>query len=191
MSKGQVGYTIIEVIAAAVILMVSLLGMGVLQSTAMKRNTSAMNKVYAMEAATYISDAIKSQVSSNPTSNQGVSALYDSFSADFWGSPNYQANLVTDCGTGCARTTMIRHMLAEWEMMIGESLPKGQGKIERKTDSLKVEGTGVQTTYYEVTIMWDDRQMAQNSDGSDVELGTKCSGNPKIDLTCMKTIVRP
>jgi len=177
--------------AAAVILMVSLLGMGALQSTAMKRNTSAMNKVHAMEAASYIGDAIKSQVSSNPDANQGVSAFFNNFSADYWGENNYQSHLVSDCGTGCGRNQMIQHMLAEWEFMIGESLPRGQGLITPLVRSLNVDGNNVQTTFYEVTIMWDDRQMAQNNDGSDVDLGTGCSGNPSVDLTCMKTFIQP
>lgn len=191
MIKNQSGFTLVEVLAAAIILMVSLLGMGALQSTAMKRTTSSINKTYAMEAANYISDAIKSQVSSDASKNLNVSNLYDSFTADFWGESNYQNNLITSCGGGCARDTMIRHMLAEWEQMIGESLPRGQGTIEQVVQNMNVDGNSVQTTYYKVIIMWDDRQKAHNSDGSEIELGTGCSGNPKVDLTCMTTIIRP
>jgi type IV pilus modification protein PilV len=187
----QTGYTMLEVLVAAIILMVALLGMGALQSTAMKRNTSAINKTYAMESATYIGDAIKSQLSTKAISNQGVSADYQDFTADFWGDGNYQSNLVEDCGSGCTRDVMTKHMLAEWERMIGENLPKGQGKITSVVENKRVDGSDVQTTYYEIVVMWDDRQRAQSTDGSEIELGTGCSGNPKVDLTCMTTIIRP
>lgn len=188
-TNQQSGFTMIEVLVAAIILMVSLLGMGALQSTAMKRNTSAMNKTQAMEAMTYIADAMRSQSSWKP-SNQGVNAVYDGFGADFWGENNYQSNLITDCGSGCTRNAMANSMLAQWEAMIGQ-LPKGKGFIQSQLVELEVDGNDVPTTVYNVTIMWDDRQLAQNYDGSSVELDTDCSGNVNVSLACMRMTILP
>lgn len=190
-NRQQSGFTMIEVLVAAIIMMVSLLGMGALQSTSMKKNTSAMNKTQAMESMNYMGDALRSQWSTIADNDEGVLAVYNRFTADFWGSSNYQSNFVDSCGSGCNREVMAKHMLAEWERMIGEQLPKGQGKIERIIEDKKVDGTNVQTTYYKVTIMWDDRQMAINGDGSKNTLGTGCSGNPKVDLTCYVTLIHP
>lgn len=185
----QSGFTMMEVLVAAIILMVSLLGMGALQSTAMKRNTSSMNKTQAMEAMAYITDAMRSQSSYRP-SNQGVNPVYNNFEADFWGGNNYQSNLLADCAAGCNRAQMTQHMLAEWEGMLG-GLPQGKGFIQQRNNTFQVDGVNVPTTVYDVTIMWDDRQLAQNSDGSSVALDTECSGNANVSLACMKMTVLP
>jgi len=185
----QSGFTMIEVLVAAIILMVALLGMGVLQSTAMKRNISSMNKTKAMEAMTYIGDALRSQFSTRP-SNQGVDAAYSDVDADLWGAEKYQDHINLDCSNGCTRQAMTDFMLADWELMIGE-LPKGQGTIDLVVEDREVEGVNVSTTFYEVVIRWDDRQMAQKSDGSVDQLGTACSGNYMVDLACMKLVIRP
>ena len=185
----QSGFTMVEVLVAAIILMVSLLGMGALQSTAMKRNISSMNKTKAMEAMTYIGDAIRSQFSTRP-SNQGIDASYNDIDADLWGNKKYQDYINLDCSNGCSRKAMTNFMLADWERMIGE-LPKGQGTVDLLIEDREVDGVNVSTAFYEVVIMWDDRQLAQNSDGSTNELGTGCSGNYKVDLACMKLVIRP
>lgn len=188
--KHQSGYTILEVLVAAIILMSSLLGMGALQSTAMKKNTSAMNKTQVMEASRYIADALRSQVSTKGNNNLGVDPNYNGFRADFRGA-NHQADYIEDCGSGCDRQTMTAHMLAEWERMIGENLPQGKGTIQQVIENKLVDGQNQQTTYYRITIMWDDRQMAQNSDGTVAQLLEDCSGNPKVSLTCNTIIVQP
>ncbi|GAA3941826.1 prepilin-type N-terminal cleavage/methylation domain-containing protein [Litoribacillus peritrichatus] len=181
------GFTLLEVLVASIIMMVSLLGLGALQSTSMQKNISAMHKTQAMESLNLLNDALRSQLSVG----QSIDAVYDDFEAKYWESSNYQSHFVESCGSGCSRDAMVKHMLAAWEKMIGENLPHGRGKIEKKTATLDVDGAGTSTEYYEVTVMWDDRQLAQNTDGSYVALGTGCSGNPKVDLSCMKTIVLP
>jgi len=185
----QSGLTMVEVLVAAIILMVALLGMGALQSTAMKRNISSMNKTKAMESMTYIGDAIRSQFSTRP-SNQGVDAAYNNIDADLWGDEKYQDHINLDCSSGCSRKAMTNFMLADWEKMVGE-LPKGQGTVDLRVENREVEGVNVLTTFYEVVIMWDDRQLAQKSDGTAVKLGTGCSGNYMVDLACMKLVIRP
>ena len=185
--KSQSGFTLLEVLVASIIMMVSLLGLGALQSTSMQKNISAMHKTQAMESLNYINDALRSQLSVGQT----IDAVFDGFEAKYWESSNYQSNYVTSCGTGCSRDVMVKHMLAEWEKMIGENLPFGRGKIDQKTATLDVDGSAISTDYYEVTVMWDDRQVAQNTDGSYTTLGTNCSSNPKVDLSCMTTIVLP
>jgi len=189
--KQQSGFTILEVLVAAIIMMVSLLGMGALQSTAMKKNISAMNKTQAMEAVNYIGDALRSQISTKANLNDGIHADYDDFKADYWGASNSQSNYITDCGAGCSRDAMVKHMLAEWERMIGEGLPKGKGLITPVLANRLVDGTNMQTTYYKITLMWDDRQMAMNDSGGAVALDENCSGNPKVSLTCYETIIQP
>lgn len=183
----QYGFSLLEVMVAAIIMMVSLLGLGALQSTSMQKNISAMHKTQAMESLNFLSDALRSQLSTG----QSIHSVYDDFEAKYWESSNYQSHYVESCGSGCSRDAMLKHMLAAWEKMIGENLPYGRGKLEKKANTLDVDGLGISTEYYEVTVMWDDRQLAQNTDGSYTALGTNCSGNPKVDLTCMKTIVLP
>jgi len=185
--RNQQGFSLLEVLVAAIIMMVSLLGLGALQSTSMQKNVSAIHKTKAMESLNYISDALRSQLSVGET----IDGIFDNFTAKYWESSNYQGNLVTSCGSGCSRNTMVKHMLAEWEKMIGESLPFGRGIIQQRNMNVAVDGVNVATPYYEVIVMWDDRQMAQNSSGSYKALGTNCSGNPRVDLTCMRTIVLP
>ncbi|MFC3152179.1 type IV pilus modification protein PilV [Litoribrevibacter euphylliae] len=191
MKRIQSGFTMIEVLVAAIILMASLLGMGALQSTTMNKTNSAMNKTQATEAMNYIANALRSQWSTNPSQDTGVDAAYNDFVADFASGSNYQNNFVDDCGSGCSRQQMTDHMLASWERMIGENLPQGKGTIVQQTKNLDVDGDSVSTTYYEITIMWDDRQMAQQASGEMATLGTNCSGNPKVDLACLRAIVRP
>ena len=41
--KSQSGFTLLEVLVASIIMMVSLLGLGALQSTSMQKNISAMH----------------------------------------------------------------------------------------------------------------------------------------------------
>lgn len=183
----QKGFSLIEVIVSAVILMVSLLGLGTLQSTSMQKNISAINKTHAMESLSFIGDALRSQLAVG----QSISNDYSKFSADYWGESNYQPNYKESCDQGCSRTVMTKHMLAAWERLIGERLPRGQGRIEQKTTNSSVDGASISTMYYEVTVMWDDRQLAQSDSGSYATLGTNCSGNPKVDLMCMKTVVLP
>ena len=190
-SKKQKGFTLIEAMVAGLILMVSVLGMGALQTKAMQRNTNVVNTTYAMEQVDYIADAIRSQATTIIDSNASVSATYDSFTADFWSEPNYQSHYnETECSTSCSRNEMTNHMLASWERYLGDNLPYGKGRIRSYDEIKEVDGAGVNTTHYEITVMWDSRQMASGSEGGAV-LGTDCSGDPQVDLTCLTVTITP
>lgn len=189
--KQQSGFTIMEALVAGMILMISVLGMGALQTKAMQRNSNVVQTTYAMEQIDFIADAIRSQVSTIASANAAVSATYNDFSADYWSESNFQSNYNSSgCSTSCSRDEMTAHMLAAWERYIGENLPYGKGSIRQFNETKTVGTTNVNTTHYEITVMWDARQMATGGEGG-AALGTNCSGDPQVDLTCMKVTITP
>lgn len=189
--KQQKGFTLMEAMVAGIILMVSILGMGALQTKAMQRNTNVVQTTYAMEQIDYIADAIRSQVSTKDGSDAAVSNSYDNFVANYWSESNHQSHYNSSgCTTSCSRNEMTNHMLAAWERYIGENLPHGQGQIRQFNDTKSVDGRSIDTSHYEIIIQWDARQLATNGQSA-TTLGTNCSGNPQIDLTCLRVTITP
>lgn len=149
LNQRSVGFTLIEVLIAMVVLAVGLLGLAALQATSLRNNQSA----YFRSQATQLAYDIADRVRANPTGNYNNQAA----SAD---------NCVTNA---CTPAQMAGYDLAQWNAQLANQLPMGVGII--CIDSTPTDGTSntahqcdnVVDAPYAVKIWWDDnRQGAAN-----------------------------
>lgn len=150
--KQNKGFTLIEVLVSIFVIAIGLLGLAGLQLNALQNNHSA----YLRSQATVLASNIIERMRANST-------------AVFSGAYNEgTANEDTDClasSAGCNSTAMAGHDLFEWEALLAEQLPGGEGVVcvddspNDGTDSTDTNnGCSDTGNMYVVKIWWrDDR----------------------------------
>ncbi|GLQ29906.1 type IV pilus modification protein PilV [Litoribrevibacter albus] len=179
------GMTILEVLISILIFSIALLGMAAMQSKAMQKNASSSYKTQAMKLVDEMGDILRGQAS---TGNYSILGIFEELKVD---GDNYTQYLRSDnCESSCSSRALIQHYVATWENTIATELPLGQGFVNKVQVKNTIDGEDITVDAYEVIVMWDDRKLSKNYSGSD-NLGIQCSGNPNVDLACMKTMILP
>ena len=126
----NIGFTLLEVLIAMLVLGVGLLGLAGLQATGLRNNQSAYNRSLATELAYDLADRMRANVAGKATYGAGAAAQN------------------TSCLTtaGCTPTQMAQNDLYEWNLAVTTLLPSGASTI------------AVAAGMYTITITWDDNR---------------------------------
>jgi type IV pilus assembly protein PilV len=147
--KRQEGFSLIEVLVAALVLSIGLVGVAALQAMSLKNNQSAYMRSQASALAYDLADRMRSNVGA---ANAG---FYDPA----------QADASAQCGTttGCTPQELASSDLSEWLAMLGDNLPMGSGFV--CIDSTPDDGTDSgdpqcdnNGTRISIKIWWDDNR---------------------------------
>lgn len=147
--KSQSGFTLIEVLVAALVLSIGLVGVAGLQAVTLKNNQSTFMQSQAAALAYDLADRMRANVA-----GAGAGA-YDP------GTKAFTAGCTTV--TGCSASNLAAHDLAEWDAAIATYLPDGEGFV--CVDSTPDDGTGEANPQcdgsgqqFAVKIWWDDNR---------------------------------
>lgn len=129
----QLGFTLLEVMMALVVLAFGLMGLAGLQATGIKNNNSAYYRSVAAQYAAEISDRMRANAA-----------------VDY---STITAATHTSCKsvTGCTTTEMAENDLKEWTDGLAGSLPLGNGTVTPIAVSNPDKA-------YVVSIFWDDER---------------------------------
>jgi type IV pilus assembly protein PilV len=137
--KSNLGFTLIEVLIAMVVLSLGLLGMAKLQGTALMQNQNSYYRSQATQLAYDIADRIRAN---------GVEAAKTSTSKYITLTPS-TALEKTACGTvstTCTPAFMAENDLYQWNQQVVAILPMGSGFVN------------VSGNVYTITLQWDDNR---------------------------------
>ncbi|WP_261843460.1 type IV pilus modification protein PilV [Aliamphritea ceti] len=150
MQRQQLGFSLIEVMIALVVLSLGVLGMAALQTTAIQQNQSAYMRSQANQYAYDIIDRMRV--------NSGALNSYMDQS-----SGTEDSDCVSYSGTaaGCTTVEMAGNDLFEWFALLQQDLPGGTGRICRGTVAfapitLVPDCVDVANSPVIVYIWWDD-----------------------------------
>lgn len=147
--QRQSGFTLIEVLVAALLLSIGLVGLAGLQGASLMSNQSSFMRSQVTALAYDLADRMRANV-------QGANAnRYDPSAAKSIGA--------CKTTTGCSVRQLARNDLAEWNTAIAAYLPDGQGWvcIDSTPDdgasaaNPQCDGTG---TNFAIKIWWDDNR---------------------------------
>ncbi len=145
--KRQAGFTLVEVMVAALVLSVGLLGLAGLQAASLMNNQSAFMRSQASALAYDLADRMRTNVNSASANSYAVATAVNTSSCS-------NTN-------GCSPQQMAQADLAEWNTTIAAYLPLGQGVV--CIDSTPNDGSGVGTpqcdgngSEFAVKLWWDD-----------------------------------
>lgn len=135
----QIGFTLIEVLVAVVILALGLLGLAGMQASGLRNNQDAYNRSQATQLAYDLADRMRANAKAIDT--------YTDIGID----PT-TATETEDClnSTGCTQAEMAENDLFEWNRDLTSILPGGLGTLTANSN------------IYTITITWDD-----DHDGND------------------------
>jgi len=121
MRRQQLGFNLIEVMIALVIISVGLLGLAGLQVSSLKQNQSAYYRSQATLFAYDLADRMRANMDEvNAGSYFVASGAEDSNCINYTGS-----------ATGCDADEMASHDIWEWQEAIAAELPLGEGLVCR------------------------------------------------------------
>ncbi len=148
-SQRQTGFTLIEVLVAALLLSIGLVGLAGLQGASLMSNQSSFMRSQVTALAYDLADRMRANV-------QGANAnRYNPSTAKAIGA--------CTTTTGCTVRQLARNDLAEWNTAISAYLPIGQGWV--CIDSTPDDGTSTADpqcdgagTNFAIKIWWDDNR---------------------------------
>jgi type IV pilus assembly protein PilV len=139
----------IEVLIAAIVLSIGLLGIAGLQAQSLRKNQSALMRSQASILAYDMADRMRANM---PAVNAGAYHL-----------PVAATNADCTTTTGCTPAQLAQHGAAEWNAEISQSLPGGEGVVCLDSDPLSAAGTSAANSdcdnagsIYAIKIWWDD-----------------------------------
>ncbi len=118
--QRQLGFNLIEVMVALVVLSLGILGMASLQLTSIQQNQDSYLRSQATMLAYDLSDRIR--VNSNSRDNYLAVAA---------GLANANCMSYAGDSNGCSSANMAQHDLFEWYATLGRELPNGGGRVCR------------------------------------------------------------
>jgi len=155
------GFTLIEVLVAAVILAIGLLGVAGLQAMSLRNNQSAFHRSVASALAYELADHMRTNVTGA--------------NAGFFAPGSAQIHAACSATTGCSVQQAAQNSLAEWTAALAANLPMGSGFV--CIDSTPDDGTGTGDpqcdgagTRHTIKIWWDgDRDGVINTTAANTE----------------------
>ncbi len=169
----QQGFTLIEAMIAVLVLSIGLLGIASIQMLSLRNSVGSYGRSQATLAAYDIIDRMRANMPGVRANNY----LLDPATPP--ANPNINSNCTT--GNGCTVAQMAQTDLALWLGSLsvrgnattpGYDLPGGNARITCSANPC-VAGSTVT-----VTVMWDEQRTGA--------VGTACSSNLNIDLTCFE-----
>lgn len=147
--QRQSGFTLVEVLVAALLLSIGLVGLAGLQAAALANNQSSFMRSQVTALAYDLADRMRANVVGANANGYDPSA--------FAVVPTCKSN------AGCTPAQLAQNDIAEWNTAIGTYLPMGQGWVcidSTPNDGTtaanpQCDGTGTQFT---VKIWWDDNR---------------------------------
>jgi len=148
-SKRQSGFTLVEVLVAALLLSIGLVGLAGLQAASLANNQSSFMRSQVTSLAYDLADRMRSNILGSNAN------AYD---------PATAATVAT-CMTnvGCTPVELAQNDIAEWNAAITNYLPMGEGWV--CIDSTPNDGASAATplcdgigTQITVKIWWDDNR---------------------------------
>lgn len=139
--QNQQGFTLIEVLIAALVLSVGLLGLAGLQAVSLKMNQGSYLRVQATNLAYEIADAMRANINRTNSATAATSAA--SYAST--------ATAVT-CNNSYVRPTsgaVKDNDIAEWRNRLACLLPSGTGSISVTANS----------TVTTITVTWDETRL--------------------------------
>ena len=159
--RRQAGFTLVEVMVAALVLSVGLLGLAGLQAASLMNNQSSFMRSQASALAYDLADRMRTNVAGAGANFYAVVGA---------------AN-ISGCSStsGCSPQQMAQSDLADWNTTIAAYLPLGQGVV--CVDSTPNDGGGIGTpqcdgigSEFSVKLWWDDdRDGVINNTATNVE----------------------
>ncbi|TRW92786.1 type IV pilus modification protein PilV [Candidatus Methylobacter oryzae] len=148
MNKNS-GFTLIEILIAALVLAVGLLGLAGLQAASIKNNLSAYNRSQATQLAYDMADRMRANKNESLDPASGSVIAASTYLTIAPTSAAAQASCETV--TGCTRAQMAQNDLFQWNAALAGTLPSGTGTIT----------VVAATRVFTITVSWKD-----NPDGS-------------------------
>jgi type IV pilus assembly protein PilV len=149
MNKNS-GFTLIEVLIAALILSVGLLGLAGLQAASIKNNLSAYNRSQATQLAYDMADRMRANKNESLDPATGNVIAASTYLAMDLADAAAQANCATV--TGCSSAQMAENDLFQWNAALTGTLPSGTGTIT----------VVAATRVFTITVNWDDNASDPN-----------------------------
>jgi len=147
----QSGFTLVEVMVAALIMSVGLLGLAGLQAASLRNNQGAFMRSQASTLVYDLADRMRTNVSSANSNFYSVAAA------------NVAVNANCNTTAGCTPQQMAQSDLAEWNTVIASHLPLGQGIV--CVDSSPDDGTSAAApqcdglgSQFSIKLWWDDNR---------------------------------
>jgi type IV pilus assembly protein PilV len=149
-SAGQVGFTLLEVLVALVVLSIGLLGIGKLVIFSARGNDSAYMRTQATALAYTILDSMRAN------RDTAIAHGYDVATGSY--------SLTANCVTGsCSTSQLVQYDISQWKTNLGFYLPSGDGSIVTNT----VTGAdGNPRTTAVITVTWNDGVAQQTFAGT-------------------------
>lgn len=156
--RRQLGFNLIEVMIALVIISVGLLGLAGLQVSSLKQNQSAYYRSQATLLAYDIADRMRANMN-----EVDAGSYFAASGAEGTDCINY-----TGSATGCSASDMASHDLWEWQGTLRDELPIGGGRVCRSDladDDLgdpDCEGNATDNAIV-VYVWWNDDKTASGA----------------------------
>jgi type IV pilus assembly protein PilV len=146
---AQSGFTMIEVLVAALVLAIGLLGLAGLQSASLRNNHSAYLRSQATLLAYGIADRMRA--------NQAQSVNGSGYKMSSYSIPAARTACLSG---GCSTADMAQNDLHDWETTLNRELPNGKGIVcidsspnDGTTAAPACDGSG---NVYAIKIWWSD-----------------------------------
>jgi len=160
--KTQIGFTLIEVLIAMLLLAVGLLGLAALQTSTLRSNLAAYNHGQATQLLYDMADRMRANnckpsppppqtatfTCSYPTYASAANAYITTNSNTY--AQGKSINTACTTTTGCSPTVLASNDLIEWNNAIVATLPMGRGSITSTDTPATVN------SIFLLSITWDD-----------------------------------
>ncbi len=160
----QLGFNLIEVLIALVVLSIGLLGLAALQMTSLQQNQSAYMRSQATLLAYDIADRMRANMDEAEAGSYFVAS----------GATTSSCISYTGSASGCTSAQMASHDIAEWLAALDTELPEGGGMVCR-SDITVAASVGVPSCAAAssnnpivVYVWWNDEKSAS---GATTQLG--------------------
>ncbi len=154
----QLGFNLIEVLIALVVLSIGLLGLAALQMTSLQQNQSAYMRSQATLLAYDIADRMRANMDEADAGSYFVAS----------GATTSNCINYTGSASGCTSAQMASHDIAEWQTVLATELPQGSGRVCRSNltgDAVGIPDCEGDTSNNPVVVYvwWNDEKSASGA----------------------------
>jgi len=151
------GFSLIEVLVALLVLSIGLLGLAALQTTGLKLNHQSYERTQAVLQAYDIIDRMRA----NKSDTGGViNSTYQSVAIG--STPGTKE--CTDSSDPCSGTELAQYDLRKWNLANAQMLAEGKGAICKGTFNADLTGCTVDGDIYRIAITWKEQDLSMQLD---------------------------